>query len=300
MSLVKRTFKLSDAIDFECWIVSIDDGGTEKYYFKGHDAGSALGYVRPNNAILDHVKPKYKQTLSKLVDTLLPGTLQIPKGWMPHMIFISEPGLYSLISHSEMEYAQIFMDWVFEEVLPSLRREGQYKMREKEKNELTNGLLEANKALVLANNELILARQEVEKNNKSLILANDNLAIAHRDLVKLSHRIANMTRDVVVKPKSEELLHTLTIHKTEKNEFIFTRCQKRSLQQTLKRLAVKNPDAIEFYSCSYTPNGVNVLNCFKDRLCENQIPYSSKHNIIRILKDMDKEEILSLIPRRNV
>jgi hypothetical protein len=50
-------------------------------------------------------------------------TIMHPKSW-----FVNEPGLYSLIMHSKMEKAEKFQDWVFEDVLPSIRRTGKYEL----------------------------------------------------------------------------------------------------------------------------------------------------------------------------
>lgn len=40
--------------------------------------------------------------------------------------FITEPDVYRLITHSKLPNAQRFEAWVFEEVLPSIRRTGGY------------------------------------------------------------------------------------------------------------------------------------------------------------------------------
>ncbi len=42
-------------------------------------------------------------------------------------LFVSEAGLYQLIMRSNKESAGAFQHWVFEEVLPSIRRTGSYK-----------------------------------------------------------------------------------------------------------------------------------------------------------------------------
>lgn len=44
------------------------------------------------------------------------------------MYFITEPDLYRLIFQSRKSSARKFQDWVFEEVLPTLRKEGSYSM----------------------------------------------------------------------------------------------------------------------------------------------------------------------------
>ena len=42
------------------------------------------------------------------------------------MTLISEPGLYSLVMSSKLPAAEDFQDWVYEEVLPSIRETGEY------------------------------------------------------------------------------------------------------------------------------------------------------------------------------
>jgi prophage antirepressor-like protein len=50
-------------------------------------------------------------------------------GGLQGMITVNEPGLYRLIFMSRKPQAQDFQRWVFRELLPSLRRNGYYKMR---------------------------------------------------------------------------------------------------------------------------------------------------------------------------
>ena len=45
-----------------------------------------------------------------------------------HQFFKSEPGFYSLVFTSKLEAAKKFQDWVFLQVLPSIRKYGQYKL----------------------------------------------------------------------------------------------------------------------------------------------------------------------------
>jgi prophage antirepressor-like protein len=42
------------------------------------------------------------------------------------MTFISEGDLYRLITHSKMKAAEKFESWVFDEVLPTIRKTGSY------------------------------------------------------------------------------------------------------------------------------------------------------------------------------
>ena len=47
-------------------------------------------------------------------------------------VYISEPGLYQLIFSSRLELAENFRSWVFEDVLPSLRKTGEYEMQQRQ------------------------------------------------------------------------------------------------------------------------------------------------------------------------
>lgn len=93
----------------------VDENG--QILFCGSDAAKALGYQKPQNAIRMHCK-RY---------ALKQG---IPHPQNPgrtiEMLFISEPDLYRLITHSRLPMAERFEAWVFEDVLPTLRRHGAY------------------------------------------------------------------------------------------------------------------------------------------------------------------------------
>ena len=92
-------------------------------WFRGTDVASALGYARPRNAVRDHVDEQDRETLQNLR-----GTADVPP--LEHnvatQVFISESGLYSLILRSNKPEARLFQRWVTNEVLPSIRRTGQY------------------------------------------------------------------------------------------------------------------------------------------------------------------------------
>lgn len=84
-----------------------------KVLFCGADVAKALGYAKPNNAISAHCK-----------GTLKRGTLT--KGGMQEMSFITEGDIYRLVTHSKLPNAEHFESWVFDEVLPTIRKTGAY------------------------------------------------------------------------------------------------------------------------------------------------------------------------------
>ena len=93
---------------------TIEENG--RVMFCGKDVALALGYSDTNNAIKTHCK-KDGVVIHHLIDSM--GRKQGAK-------FISECNLYRLISHSRLPYAEKFESWIFDEVLPTIRRTGGY------------------------------------------------------------------------------------------------------------------------------------------------------------------------------
>lgn len=62
------------------------------------------------------------------------------------LTFVNEPNLYRLVFRSNKPEAQKFADWVYSEVLPSIRKTGSYTVANKE----TTNIDEIKKAIVLA------------------------------------------------------------------------------------------------------------------------------------------------------
>lgn len=84
-------------------------------WFVGKDVAEVLGYKNPNEAISDHVDEEDKLNSKSL------SSLGQRGGWL-----INESGLYSLILSSKLPAAKAFKHWVTSEVLPSIRKHGEY------------------------------------------------------------------------------------------------------------------------------------------------------------------------------
>lgn len=93
--------------------VLYEDG---KPLFCGKDVAEALGYNNQRDAIAKHCRYVAKR------DVPHPQA----KNKTIEMLFIPEGDVYRLITHSRLPSAQAFESWVFDEVLPQLRRTGSY------------------------------------------------------------------------------------------------------------------------------------------------------------------------------
>lgn len=85
-------------------------------WFVAKDVAEALGYTNPQKAVRDHCKLANSVGVNEsFTPTLDPQTTLIP-----------ERDVYSLIFRSNLPAAESFADWVFEAVLPSIRKTGTY------------------------------------------------------------------------------------------------------------------------------------------------------------------------------
>lgn len=150
-----------------------------KPYFVGIDVARALGYSNPSKAVTQHCKGVTK--------------LGIPsKGGKQETNCIPEGDLYRLITHSELPSAQRFESWIFDEVLPSIRKNGGYIAGQET---LSDDELMA-KALLVAQNKIaekdgIIQRQreQIEADKPKTIFADavsaSKTSILVGDLAKL-------------------------------------------------------------------------------------------------------------------
>lgn len=93
-----------------------------KVLFCGKDVAKALGYENPRDAIRRHCRGVVKRDgVSKTTNQHGVTTEQVTQ-----MSFIPEGDVYRLITHSKLPAAERFEKWVFDEVLPTIRKTGGY------------------------------------------------------------------------------------------------------------------------------------------------------------------------------
>lgn len=83
-----------------------------KTYFVGKDVANALGYSNPRDAISRHCKGVVKH------DSFKEGGQEVA--------LIPEGDIYRLVIKSQLPNAERFESWIFDEVIPSIRKTGGY------------------------------------------------------------------------------------------------------------------------------------------------------------------------------
>ncbi|CCV02458.1 anti-repressor Ant [Armadillidium vulgare iridescent virus] len=154
-------------------------GNYDTPWFSGKEMCEALGYKNSQKALFSHVKHKHKITLIdiKKVKPADDCTFLWPYGDRElsynegKTVYITEHGAYHLAMKCQLPIGDEFRDWLTEEVVPSLRRTGQFKLI-KEKDE----------RLAESMSKLAIREEEFEKLQKKLDLE-------HKFNLKLKDRV---------------------------------------------------------------------------------------------------------------
>ena len=133
-------------------------------WFVGKDVALVLEYSNPQKAIRDHVDEEDRTVNESFTVHGTPFTL------------INESGLYSLVLSSKLPSAKKFKRWVTSEVLPALRKTGQYQVKELSGKELMA------KALIEAQSVLAAKDKQIEEMKPKAIFA-DAVATSHTSIL---------------------------------------------------------------------------------------------------------------------
>lgn len=142
---------------------TIEENG--KVLFCGRDIASALKYNEPHKAISRHCKGGMKRPI-------------LTNGGKQELMFVSEGDVYRLIVSSKLPEAERFEHWLFDEVVPTIRKHGMY---------ATDELLDNPEFAIQVFQKL----KEERDRNRELTEANRNLTTTNQALV---HNIYTITQ----------------------------------------------------------------------------------------------------------
>ena len=153
--------------------------------FCGSDIAKALKYARPNEAVSAHCKGTVKRRTPTM-------------GGEQEMSFIPESDVYRLIARSKMEEAEQFQKWLFEDVLPTIRKTGGYVANDELftktylpfADEATKGLFKVQLQVIREQNAMIQKQQNLLDKQKPQVEFAETVQkscdnILMRDLAKL-------------------------------------------------------------------------------------------------------------------
>lgn len=175
-------------------IRTIEEDG--KILFCGNDVAKALGYKVPKDAIAAHCKGAVIRRLPT-------------NGGEQDAKFIPEGDIYRMAAKSELPDADKFESWIFDEVLPSIRKHGAYMTPET----LEAAILNPDTMI-----KLCTALKDEQDKRKALEIANSSLAVDNQ----------------IMKPKADYF------------DELVDRNLLTNFRETAKQLGVKEKDFISF------------------------------------------------------
>jgi len=75
MNLVKKSCNIA-GVTCDVWIVEVEK---DKFMYGGHGIAQFLGYTKPRNAILQHVKPVWRKNWEVIMSALNQGSYDVTR-----------------------------------------------------------------------------------------------------------------------------------------------------------------------------------------------------------------------------
>ena len=148
-----------------------------KIYFVGNDAAKALKYKEPHKAITRHCRGGMKHPVTD------------NSGRKQQMLIIPEGDLFRLVTHSELPSARDFESWVYDEVLPTIRKTGSYSAKQPTPlQELRVKIMERNAKVREAKHLAFLAEKIKTPEYQQVLYAKSAEAITGEKLLPVATR----------------------------------------------------------------------------------------------------------------
>ena len=143
-----------------------------KPYFVANDVAKSLGYKRPADAVTAHCKGSVKHRY-------------LTEGGEQEVKVIPEGDVYRLISRSKLPSAEKFERWVFDEVIPSIRKNGGYIAGQETLSDeelMAKAILVAQKTIEHKNQIIEQQKSKIEADRPKTIFA-DAVSTSHTSIL---------------------------------------------------------------------------------------------------------------------
>ena len=143
-----------------------------KPYFVANDVAKSLGYKRPADAITAHCKGSVKYRY-------------LTEGGEQELKIIPEGDVYRLVVKSKLPSSEKFESWVFDEVLPSIRKNGGYINGQETLSDdelMAKALLVAHNKIAERDNIIEQQRKKIEADKPKTIFA-DAVSTSHTSIL---------------------------------------------------------------------------------------------------------------------
>jgi prophage antirepressor-like protein len=181
----------------------------------------------------------------------------IPDKWMTlqnvktsynsqNMIMLSEPAVYKLIMRSNKLIAQKFQEVVCEEILPSLRKKGEYKIQSiiDKNKELEDEKLRIEEEKLKVEDELKIKAEEIKKLEDKILNKKNRKVYKDKNCIYILSSSIHMKDRIYIIGQSVDLRHRLSAYnKTLEHDVIYTKgCKSKEHMNIIEKMILLKLD----------------------------------------------------------
>ena len=241
-------------IMFEDKKITVIIDNDNNIWFNANESAKALEYANPKLTIIVNIDKSDKIKLDDI-------NINIKVAKHPHSIYLSESGLYSLMLTSKLKKTKKFKLWITQEVLPSIRKYGFYKMKTKYEKDYDDILQKINK-LEKDNNNMKNDMKKEKFPKGGLVYIVD-----YTDELEDTYRLGSTDN----MNKRKKIYDTHTLHKKPvvyKKEITCPKILEDCVRALLYNYRYKNRK--DFFICKLSKIKLAFKKCFNSINCINQ------------------------------
>lgn len=179
---------------------TIEENG--KILFCGIDVAKSLGYARYRDAISSHCKGAVKRRI-------------LTNGGEQETSFVTEGDIYRLVVKSQMPYAEQFESWIFDEIIPSIRKHGMYAT-----DELIN------------NPDLLIAVATQLKEERQARVQAEQKVIEMKPLATFGEALSKSETSILIRELAKIITQSTSVSIGEKRLYSWLRVNKYIMQDS--------------------------------------------------------------------
>ena len=284
-------------------------------YFCGIDVCTILEHKNIKNSLFkldDDYKKDLKTIMEEVVspgDTTskieIPTTLTYNDG---KAVYINEPGLYALIMKSKTHFAKTFQKFVYEQILPSIRKRGRFQLEQQlavkddKIDELTALVKQMEIRFDAKLDEMIIQNNELLDQNNELL---DTTGQQTVQIETIQHKLGISVKDRASLPKQKSKQERFVlIKRTQKRNgikpqymYYTIRAQDSRVKLSLRtQEALYNIEILLDLTCH--PNSKTLYNRIKEDLIEKRVKFSY-NNISIENSEIDEDVLITLMKKIN-
>jgi prophage antirepressor-like protein len=301
-------------------------GSYDNPYFCGKDVCTILEHKDIQRTLFD-LDPDYKKNLQTIIEEVdgrspCTSTIGIPSLKPSYnegkAIYINEPGLYALIMKSKTQFSKTFQKFVYEQILPSIRKKGKFQLEQtialkddkidelsalvRQMNVKLDGLTTRNDELLSRNYELLSRNDELLENVEDL-KSTSTQQTKQLETVQTKLGIAVETRAPL--PKSfSKIERFLLLKRSQKRnglqpeyQYYTIRAQETTAKQSLKTQGTMY-NIVVLLDLNCHPNSRTLYIRIKDELSKKKV-VCSYNNISIEESEIDEAALIECMRKKN-